>query len=150
MIVAPRVLRIRCLFSLKGKVRSGQIVHYFRYWIKVRKEALELFFIEWQAIEARYAKGETDEFLKPIIVNQEGTIRGNHWLAMTSYDFNFRFILVLLLSRLKPFIYSLLYSFLHLCTRSFIFPLFQSCIPVSIHSSMSLFFCVDSWAKVLQ
>ena len=28
------------------------------------------------AIKARYAKDETDEFLKPIIVNESGRIRG--------------------------------------------------------------------------
>ncbi|KAJ2744214.1 hypothetical protein GGI20_003146 [Coemansia sp. BCRC 34301] len=38
-----------------------------------------------QAIEARYAKDETDEFLKPIIVDGEGVVRDND--AMFFFDF---------------------------------------------------------------
>lgn len=38
-----------------------------------------------KAIEARYAKGETDEFLKPIIVNQEGTIRDGDTLVFIDF-----------------------------------------------------------------
>ncbi|KAJ2331208.1 hypothetical protein GGI00_003358, partial [Coemansia sp. RSA 2681] len=38
-----------------------------------------------QAIEARYAKDETDEFLKPIIVDSEGVVRDND--SMFFFDF---------------------------------------------------------------
>ena len=33
-------------------------------------------YLNLQTIQARYAENETDEFLKPIIVNKEGTIKG--------------------------------------------------------------------------
>ncbi|KAI8970614.1 2,3-bisphosphoglycerate-independent phosphoglycerate mutase [Pilobolus umbonatus] len=39
-----------------------------------------------KAIEARYAEGQTDEFLKPIIVNEEGQIRNDDSI----FCFNFR------------------------------------------------------------